>query len=136
MFDLSSRSLLNRTFLADGIFSLIAGAVLIVGAHPLASLVSPAAPAAVMTALGTGLLLWGAFHLASAGKNGPNALAARISIGGDILWQAASLALLAIAHPWLTPIGAGLVIVGMIGVADFLFFKMRGASQARLFRAV
>ena len=41
--NLSNRSLLNKTFLADGAFSLVAGAVLILGAAPLASRVSKVA---------------------------------------------------------------------------------------------
>ncbi|WKL26588.1 hypothetical protein Q1M63_18855 [Sinorhizobium meliloti] len=59
MFDLSTRSLLNKTFLADGIFSLIAGSALLAAAQPLAAVVSPALSPAVIMALGAGLLVWG-----------------------------------------------------------------------------
>jgi hypothetical protein len=135
MFDLSTRSLLNKTFLADGIFSLIAGSALLAAAQPLAAVVSPALSPAVIMALGAGLLVWGAFHLATARKGGPSALATRISITGDILWQVGSLAILASAYSALTVAGMALIVVAMVGVADFLFFKMRGASQARLLQA-
>ncbi|TCN36099.1 hypothetical protein [Sinorhizobium americanum] len=130
MLALSHRSLLNKAFIADGIVSLVAGTVLTVDAGPLASLVSPVIAPAVIGLLGTGLLLWGVFHLASARKEGPSPLAARISIAGDILWQVASLAVLAFAYASLTAIGIGLIFAAMIGVADFLFLKLKGAAQA------
>ncbi|MDX0565237.1 hypothetical protein GOD83_14105 [Sinorhizobium medicae] len=135
MLDLSNRPLLNKAFHADGIFSLIAGSVLIVAAAPVAALASPGLPPEVIMALGAGLLAWGAFHLAAARKGGPNTIATRISIAGDVLWQIASLAILASAHSALTIAGIALIAMAMVGVADFLFFKMRGASQARLFQA-
>ncbi len=135
MLDLSNRSLLNRTFVADGIFSLIAGTVLIVDAQPLAALVGPVVAPEVIGVLGIGLLLWGAFHLASARKAGPNALAARISIAGDILWQIASFVILVLANASLSAVGIGLIIVAMIGVADFLFLKLKGAAQAGMRQA-
>lgn len=129
MLNLSNRSLLNKTFLADGAFSLLVGAILILGAAPLAALISPAATPVMMKLLGVGLLAWGIFHLSAARNGGPVSAAARISIGGDILWQVASLALLTTAYGALTTIGVGLVIVGLIGVADFLFFKLKGLGR-------
>lgn len=129
MLNLSNRSLLNKTFLADGAFSLLVGAILILGAAPLAALISPAATPVMMKLLGVGLLAWGIFHLSAARNGGPVSAAARISIGGDILWQVASLALLATTYGALTTIGVGLVIVGLIGVADFLFFKLKGLGR-------
>ncbi|OCP34801.1 hypothetical protein [Ensifer sp. LC163] len=131
MLPLSDRSLLNKTFLADGAFSLFVGAVLILDAAPLAALISPAATPLMMKLLGVGLLAWGIFHLSAARNGGPVSAAARVSIAGDILWQVASLALLATAYGSLTAIGTGLVIVGMIGVADFLFFKVKGFARER-----
>lgn len=127
----SNRSLLNKTFIADGAFSLLVGAILILGAAPLATLISPAATPLMMKLLGVGLFAWGIFHLAAARNGGPVSTAARVSIGGDILWQVASLALLATAYGSLTAIGVGLVIIGIIGVADFLFFKLKGFSRER-----
>ncbi len=131
MLTLSNRSLLNKTFIADGAFSLLVGAILIVDAAPLAVLISPAATPLMMKLLGVGLFAWGIFHLAAARNGGPVSTAARVSIGGDILWQVASLALLATAYGSLTAIGVGLVIIGIIGVADFLFFKLKGFSRER-----
>ncbi|MBP1871213.1 hypothetical protein J2Z19_000910 [Ensifer adhaerens] len=131
MLTLSNRSLLNKTFIADGAFSLLVGAILIVDAAPLAVLISPAATPLMMKLLGVGLFAWGIFHLATARNGGPVSTAARVSIGGDILWQVASLALLATAYGSLTAIGIGLVIIGIIGVADFLFFKLKGFSRER-----
>ncbi|OCP23533.1 MULTISPECIES: hypothetical protein [unclassified Ensifer] len=131
MLTLSNRSLLNKTFLADGTFSLFVGAVLILDAAALAALISPAATPLMMKLLGVGLLAWGIFHLSAARNGGPVSAAARVSIAGDILWQVASLALLAAAYGSLTAIGTGLVIVGMIGVADFLFFKVKGFARER-----
>lgn len=131
MLTLSNRSLLNKTFIADGAFSLLVGAILIVDAAPLAVLISPAATPLMMKLLGVGLFAWGIFHLAAARNGGPVSTAARVSIGGDILWQVASLALLATAYGSLTAIGIGLVIIGIIGVADFLFFKLKGFSRER-----
>lgn len=131
MLNLSNRSLLNKTFLADGAFSLVVGAILILDAAPLAALISPAATPLMMKLLGVGLLAWGIFHLAAARNGGPVSAAARVSIAGDILWQVASLALLATAYGSLTAIGIGLVIVGLIGVADLLFFKVKGFARER-----
>jgi hypothetical protein len=84
-----------------------------------------------MKLLGVGLIAWGIFHLSTARNGGPVSAAARISIAGDILWQVASLALLATAYSVLTPVGIGLVIVGLIGVGDFLFFKLKGFGRER-----
>ncbi|APG83085.1 hypothetical protein [Sinorhizobium americanum] len=135
MLALSHRSLLNKTFIADGIFSLVVGTILIADAGPLAALVGPALSPTAIVALGMGLLLWGAFHVISARNGGPTALAARISIAGDILWEIASLVILALAYASLTATGIGLIIVAMIGVADFLFLKLRGAFQAGMRQA-
>lgn len=129
--NLSNRSLLNKTFLADGAFSLVAGAVLILDAAPLAALISPAATPAMMKVLGVGLLVWGIFHLSVARNGGPVTAAARISIAGDVLWQVASLALLFTAYAGLSAAGIALVVIGMIGVADFMFFKRRGLARER-----
>ena len=129
--NLSNRSLLNKTFLADGAFSLVAGAVLILGATPLAALITPAATPVMMKVLGVGLLIWGIFHLSAARNGGPVTAAARISIAGDMLWQVASLALLLTAYGYLSTVGIALVLIGMIGVADFLFFKLRGLARER-----
>lgn len=131
MLTLSNRSLLNKTFLADGAFSLFVGAVLILDAAPVAALISPAATPLMMKLLGVGLLAWGIFHLSAARNGGPVSAAARVSIAGDILWQVASLALLATAYNSLSVIGIGLVIVSLIGVADFLFFKVKGFARER-----
>lgn len=131
MLNLSNRSLLNKTFLADGAFSLFVGAILILDAAALAALISPAATPLMMKLLGVGLLVWGIFHLSAARNGGPVSAAARVSIAGDILWQVASLALLATAYGSLTAIGIGLLIIGMIGVADFLFFKVKGFARER-----
>lgn len=131
MLTLSSRSLLNKTFIADGVYSLFIGAVLILGAAPLAALFSPLATPLMMKLLGIGLFSWGIFHLAAARNGGPVSTAARISIGGDILWQVASLALLATAYSSLTAIGLAFVIIGIISVADFMFFKLKGLSRER-----
>lgn len=130
MLNLSNRSLLNKTFLADGAFSLLTGAVLILGAAPLAALISPVATPLMIKLLGVGLLAWGIFHLSAARNGGPVSAAARVSIGGDVLWQIASLALLATAYNSLTPIGVGFLIVGLIGVGDFLFFKVKGFARS------
>lgn len=131
MLNLSNRSLLNKTFLADGAFSLFVGAILILDAAALAALISPAATPLMMKLLGVGLLAWGIFHLSAARNGGPVSAVARVSIAGDILWQVASLALLATAYGSLTAIGIGLLIIGMIGVADFLFFKVKGFARER-----
>lgn len=125
----SNRSLLNKTFLADGVYSLAVGAVLILGAAPLAALFSPAATPAMLKVLGVGLLLWGLFHLSAARNGGPVAAAARVSIAGDILWQVASVALLVAAYPLLTVAGIGFIAIGLITVADFLIFKLRGLAR-------
>lgn len=132
---LSNRSLLNKTFLADGAFSLVAGAVLILAAAPLATLVNasptPFITAVMLKTLGAGLLSWGLFHLSAARNGGPVSKAARISIAGDMFWQAASLALLLAAYASLSAAGIALIVIGMIGVADFLFFKLRGLARER-----
>ncbi|MCK3779816.1 hypothetical protein MZK49_24285 [Ensifer sesbaniae] len=129
--NLSNRSLLNKTFLADGAFSLVAAAVLILDAAPFAALISPAATPVTMKVLGVGLLVWGIFHLSAARNGGPVTAAARISIAGDVLWQMASLVLLFTAYTDLSAAGIALVVIGMIAVADFLFFKLRGLARER-----
>jgi len=48
-----------------------------------------------------------------------------------MLWQVGSLALLLAAYASLSAAGIALVVIGMIGVADFLFFKLRGLAQER-----
>ncbi|NVD37421.1 hypothetical protein HT585_01030 [Ensifer sp. HO-A22] len=131
MLTLSNRSLLNKTFLADGAFSLLVGAILILDAAPLAALISADATPLMMKLLGVGLFAWGIFHLAAARNGGPVSTAARVSIAGDVLWQVASLALLAVAYNSLTTIGVALVIIGIVGVADFLFFKLKGFASER-----
>ena len=127
----SNRSLLNKTFLADGVYSLAVGAVLILGAAPLAALFSSAATPAMLKVLGVGLVLWGIFHLSAARNGGPVAAAARVSIAGDVFWQVASVALLLAAYPLLSVAGIGFIVVGLITVADFLFFKLRGLARER-----
>ncbi|WVT73450.1 hypothetical protein QM996_18545 [Sinorhizobium chiapasense] len=129
--NLSNRSLLNKTFLADGAFSLVTGAVLILDAASLAALTSPAATPVMMKVVGVGLLIWGIFHLSAARNGGPVTAAARISIAGDVLRQVASLALLLTTYGYLSSAGIALVLIGMIGVADFLFFKLRGLGRER-----
>ena len=132
---LSNRSPLNKTFLADGAFSLVSGAALILAAVPLAALVNAAATPLItpvmLKALGAGLLIWGIFHLSAARNGGPVTASARISIAGDMLWQVGGLALLLAAYASLSAAGIALVVIGMIGVADFLFFKLRGLAQER-----
>ncbi|KSV86721.1 hypothetical protein N184_11415 [Sinorhizobium sp. GL28] len=131
---LSNRSPLNKTFLVDA-FSLVSGAALILAAVPLAALVNAAATPLItpvmLKALGAGLLIWGIFHLSAARNGGPVTASARISIAGDMLWQVGSLALLLAAYASLSAAGIALVVIGMIGVADFLFFKLRGLAQER-----
>ncbi len=84
-----------------------------------------------MKVLGVGLLVWGIFHLSAARNGGPVTAAARISIAGDVLWQMASLVLLFTAYTDLSAAGIALVVIGMIAVADFLFFKLRGLARER-----
>ncbi|HEV7308656.1 hypothetical protein [Ensifer sp.] len=127
----SNRSLLNKTFLADGVYSLAVGAVLILAAAPLASLFGPAATPALLKLLGVGLVFWGIFHLSAARNGGPVATAARVSIAGDVLWLAASLALLVAVYPSLSVYGIGFIVIGLITVTDFLVYKLRGLTRER-----
>ena len=105
---------------ADGAFSLVTGAVLILDAASLAALTSPAATPVMMKVVGVGLLIWGIFHLSAARNGGPVTAAARISIAGDVLWQVASLALLLTAYGYLSSAGIALVVIGMIAVMVFV----------------
>ena len=121
---------LSATFLADGVFSLLAAAVCIFFAGPLATLSGPDVSPSIFTAVGIGLFGWGLFHIAAGRSNGgPSSLAARISMIGDILWIAASVAILLLAGTMLTGAGIALVVIAMITVADILLLKAKGFGR-------
>ena len=120
---------LSVTFLADGVFSLLAAAACIFFAGPLATLSGPDVSPSIFTAVGIGLFGWGLFHLAAGRSNGPSALSARISMTGDMLWIAASIAILVLAGTMLTGAGIALVVIAMIGVADILLLKAKGFGR-------
>ena len=129
MFRFLNQNLLRVTLLADGIFSLAAGAGLLGLATPVAALTGPAINPQMVQAIGIGLVVWGVFHILMGRLPHPAKTAVRIAIIGDLLWVLTSLGLLIGARSAFSGAGLILVAVAMIGVADLMAFKIKGLSR-------
>lgn len=129
MFRLLTQNLLRTALMADGIFSLAAGTGLAGFAGPVAGLAGPGVTPFMVQILGAGLVAWGIFHILMARQPHPARTAVRIAITGDLLWVVASIGLLIGARDAFSAAGLAVVIVAMIGVADFMALKMKGLSQ-------
>ena len=124
-----NRNLLKSVMLADGVFSLSAGLVLLAFSGPLSALVGPHATPALVTGFGVFFILWGAFPLAVGRQSQPSPAAVRAAMTGDALWVAGSLAVLLFARGGLTLAGIGLIAVAAVAVADVLILKQIGLGR-------
>lgn len=126
-----NRNLLKSVMLADGVFSLATGLVLLAFSGPVGAFVGLHATPALVTGLGVFFVLWGAFHLAVGRQAHPSPAAVRGAMTGDALWVAGSLAVLLFARGGLTPAGIGLIAVAAVAVADILILKQIGLGRQR-----
>jgi len=132
MFDLIKRNLLKYTLLVDGIVSVAAGAAFLAFSGLIAELIGPAFTGSVIMALGAFLLPWGLFHLAMSSRAEAPAGGVRIAIMGDALWVLGSVAVLVVDWSGMTAVGATLIAVMTVAVADIMLLKMKGfADQQR-----
>lgn len=131
MLDLIKRNLLKYTLLADGIISVTAGTVFLAFAGLVAELIGPALTGGIVTGLGAFLLVWGLFHLALSREPNASGPGVRIAIAGDALWILGSIALLVMGWESLTAVGAVLVAVMTVAVADIMLLKLKGLGDQR-----
>jgi hypothetical protein len=131
MFDLIKKNLLKYTLVADGIVSIVAGAAFLGFSGLIARLIGPAFTDGVIMALGAFLFLWGLFHLALSSRPDAAAGGVRIAIAGDALWVLGSVAVLVAGWNGLTGLGAALIAVMSVAVADIMLLKMKGFSDLR-----
>ena len=129
MFAALNRNLLKSIMLADGIFSLAAGALLLAVPGPVSAIFGPLVAPATVTAFGVFFLAWGAFHLAVGRQERPSPAAVRFVMAGDALWIAGSLAVLVLGREGLTLTGMGLIAVAAVVVADVLLLKQIGLGR-------
>lgn len=129
MFTALNRNLLKSVMLADGVFSLVAGAFLIVFSGWVGVVVGPLATPAVVAGFGAFFLLWGAFHLAVGRQGRPSPSAVRLAIAGDALWVLGSVVVLLLGRSGLTSAGMGLIALAAVAVADILFLKQIGLGR-------
>ena len=129
MFATLNRNLLKSIMLADGVFSLAAGALLLAVPGPVSVILGPLVAPATVTAFGAFFVAWGAFHLAVGRQERPSPAAVRFVIAGDALWIAGSLAVLVLGRDGLTLAGLGLIAVAAVVVADVLLLKQIGLGR-------
>ncbi len=129
MFAALNRNLLKSVMIADGIFSLAAGVLLIALSGWIGAVVGPLATPAVVAGFGVFFLFWGAFHLAVGRQERPSPAAVRSAIAGDALWVLGSVAVLLIGQDDLTAAGIGLIAVAAVAVADILLLKQIGLGR-------
>lgn len=129
MFRFINQNLLRTTLMADGIFSLVAGAGLLGFAAPVAAFTGPAISPQMVQTIGIGLLAWGIFHTLMGRQPHPAKTAVRVAIIGDLLWILASLGLLIGARDAFSAAGLIIVAAAMAGVADLMLLKMKGLSR-------
>lgn len=133
MFNFIKRNLLKTIMLADGGFSLLAGAALTAFSAPIAALLGPDFTSQAVLGIGLFLVVWGVSHLA-AGRTEPLPVGAvRVAIVGDALWVVASAALLIADWNGLSALGIAAIAVVAVAVADIMLLKMIGL-RARLRR--
>ncbi|MDB5523152.1 MAG: putative rane protein [Rhizobium sp.] len=126
MLDLIKRNLLKIVMLADGGFSLLAGAVLAAFPAPIAGLLGPAFASQAVLGIGVFLIAWGIFHLAAGRTESLPPAAVRFAIIGDVLWVVASATLLIAEWNRLSGLGVASIAVVAVAVADIMLLKMIG----------
>jgi hypothetical protein len=126
MFANLNRNLLKAVMLADGAFSLVAGAGLVALAGPIAGLLGVSVDPAIVSSVGLFLLGWGVFHLAAGRPAQPRAGAIGIAIAGDGLWVLASAAILFVAREQLSTIGMAAIALVALAVLDIMLLKLAG----------
>ena len=129
MLDLIKQNLLKYTLLVDGVVSVTAGAVFLTFSTVVAELIGPAFTDAVVMGLGAFLLVWGLFHLSMGARAEASASGVKIAIIGDALWVAGSAAILFLDWHALTGIGAALIAVMAVAVADIMLLKVVGLGR-------
>lgn len=126
-----NRNLLKSVMLADGAFSLVAGAGLVVFSGQVASLAGPAVSSGIVMAVGMFLLGWGIFHLASARPAHPAGHAVCFAIAGDAAWVVGSAAILLVGRDDLSAVGVAAIAVAAVAVFDIMLLKMAGLHRQR-----
>lgn len=123
---------LNRRaiYLADATGSLLLGVGMAGYAAPLATAAGSALPAGAVLAIGLALLPWAAFNAWIGLRRNYPAGAAGINVAGDALWVIASLCLLALAGPALTPAAATIIGGLAAAVAGVGAVKASGLRQS------
>jgi uncharacterized membrane protein len=111
-------------YLADTAACLVLGAVLIVAATPLTTLLGWTLPPALLIALGVILLPWAAFNLMTsrAPRLTPAILATHVA--GDGLWVAGSVALAALYAGQMGQLGLFVLLGQAVAVAGMLLLKL------------
>jgi hypothetical protein len=133
MLDRIKENLLRYTLLADGVVSVLAGAAFMAFAGLVAEWIGPAFTDAVIAGLGAFLFLWGLFHLALGMRPAAPAAGVRIAIVGDALWILGSIVVLVADWTALTALGATVIAVLAVVVADIMLLKMKGlGNQSRV----
>lgn len=127
---MSSQSL-KRALLANALFSLTSGVLLVFFASFWAALFEAANPI-VYRVTGIGLLAFTAFVLYLAIHPSPNTFDALLVSIGDIGWVIGSGILLAVAHGALSTVGIWLIIAVAVIVLTFAIAQLRGID--RMFR--
>ncbi|MDF1634210.1 hypothetical protein [Mycoplana sp. MJR14] len=126
-----NRNLLKSVMLADGAFSLAAGAGLLALSGQIATLAGPAVPPGIVIAVGVFLLGWGLFHLVSAQPAHPAESAVRFAIAGDAAWIIGSAAILLAGRDGLSAAAIGVITVAAVAVFGILLLKMAGLHRQR-----
>ncbi|MCD2184130.1 hypothetical protein [Rhizobium sp. GN54] len=126
-----NRNLLKAVMFADGAFSLVAGAGLVVFSGQVASLAGPAASPGIVMAIGIFLLGWGIFHLASARPPHPAEHAVRLAIAGDAAWVIGSAVILLVGRDGLSLAGIAAIAVAAVAVFDIMLLKIAGLHRRR-----
>jgi len=135
MFNFIKRNFLKSVMLANGGICLVAGLVLAIDAHPIASLLGPLFAANAMLGIGIFLIAWGVFHLAAGRTRDMPAAAAWLAIVGDAIWVVASVVLLVMDHNGLSLFGVVAIAVLAVAVADIMLLKLiglRGSNRVAL----
>ena len=120
----SGATILARIFAFDRITASVSAAVLTLGAIPVARLLDW--PTWIVLAVGLGLIPYGwMLHTIVRDRN-YNSGTARLSAAGDALWVAASVATIVLASDATSTIGAWIVAVQAMMVADSGIIKVIG----------
>ena len=113
-----SASLLTKVIRADGLFALLSGSILLIGAGPVADLIDLAQPSAVMV-VGVVLLGYAGMLLYYASRESHNRLVAQIAIVLNLAWVVGSYAGLLLG---LFPVNTtGMWAIAIVAEVVFMF---------------